>query len=1128
MARRIAEESQESLPKDGDALDQVLGSLKRRGVDVHSKVKKIIADPDSEPNSLHHAIADLAQSPPANSAPRVVTTNYDRHLSTCLGDDVAGFPSNALPTGKDFRGVVYVHGSVDEPAQHLVVTDRDLAMAYVNQPAPAAHFLGLVFAGCTVLFIGYRHKDTLMEYLAKGLPDGTERYAFCDPADEEQRWRDLGIEPIAYQSHDDLPLIIQEWAARSRMLMQDHKQKVQEIISRAGPLCAADESYLDETLGSSERQKFFCDVARGERWLHWAASRPEFKKIFDPAATTAQEGEMARWFSAHYATDPHQCGSAMSVFGNCGGRFSRGLWQEMAWAVRIALEAGGNAAAESKKWIPLLVDQAPVRADGNLWWVLQGCDPVEDPHSALLLFDRLLEPAAALSEFASSDGGRSLQIRPSAFIRGLKNYWEEKLRPSLQEEELAMEIAVIADGHLRAAIRILAANGDPASEWARINLSRRAIEDHPQNELSLIKGLDFLLEVARDTLETLVQYHPEQAERYLQEWGRSQIPVLNRLAAHGWAERQDIAADHKLEFLVESGWALETALWHETMRLAATALPEASEIATENLVQHIRAGWPPQDAEAEAANEESRAQRRRHLVCTWLDWIIAHARHTDGAELALADAQAGCPDWRPSQHPDFRRWHLPATITAPEMGSPEELRQKLLDDAASALGELKDPEKRAAGSGETLGWGEALSWLRTTAEAYPADTARVIDQIVGQSSNEELRLNQEIAQAVLGSLVDAELDDDLCELLIDRLAAIWDTGTSEWSQPSQIQGWDQDWLTHAINHWAGQTAQLALRLLQHDRQRAGDDWAGLQGPLRAVMEEIASGNSYPAQLAQVILAMRASFLFAIDERWCRANVLPLLDPANGQDQSLRCWDGYLANPNLDVDLLKSALLDFYIAMIPHYEQQSIDGARDYNQHLAAIAFCGDISPIKHGWLNRFTAKAGSEARSRWIWAVTSRLSQMPGVDTDAQWGAWIREYWENRLQSTPRDLEPGEAASMIHWVVYFQDRFPEAVGLASQRPASMEHCQMVASDLNLASNREGRTDHVAANPEPTARLMAHLLSAVDTLPSRADSSLKFDLDCIVPILLDSIDGNTASQLRHEALRLGIETTTRRT
>ena len=82
LTEKLCNESHAPPPEQGTTLDKALGELERKGVDVHQRVKTIISSPESKPNGLHMAITELA----AIKQPRIVTTNYDRHLSACLED----------------------------------------------------------------------------------------------------------------------------------------------------------------------------------------------------------------------------------------------------------------------------------------------------------------------------------------------------------------------------------------------------------------------------------------------------------------------------------------------------------------------------------------------------------------------------------------------------------------------------------------------------------------------------------------------------------------------------------------------------------------------------------------------------------------------------------------------------------------------------------------------------------------------------------------------------------------------------------------------------------------------------------------------------------------------------------
>lgn len=476
LTGKLLEESHLPPPRDDLALERQLGDLDRNGVDVHLRVSEIIGSPNSQPNTLHMAIAGLALASPE---PRLVTTNYDRHLSACLTDlsdnGINEFPSLAFPQRDDLTGIVYLHGWVEEPPEHLVVTDAGFGQAYLEAPWTAAQFLSRVFRQNTVLFIGYSHNDTLMEYLARSLPaESGNRYALCDDRQAmSERWQDRGIQSIGYGSHEALPLLLEKWAERSRMGILDHERRTKEIVQGAPPLSREDESYLEETVESPERLRFFTENAQGIEWLRWAEQQPEFLAIFDPRTERQRPDLWAKWFVENYALG---CGSesrqeALRVFRNQGGRFSPGLWQCLPWRAGRLVQNGGDVSRDAKKWFPLLIDLAPDGSKRRLERLLRDCDLQEDRHEALLLLDCLLEPEAAdfIDDLAFPRSDRLDMFRYS---------WNGTVKPCLAETGLAVDIAVIVDRHLRAAHRIAAATKSEDGISDALSFARSAIEDH--------------------------------------------------------------------------------------------------------------------------------------------------------------------------------------------------------------------------------------------------------------------------------------------------------------------------------------------------------------------------------------------------------------------------------------------------------------------------------------------------------------------------------------------------------------------------------------------------------------------------------------------------------------------------
>ena len=180
LARRIADDSQRLYTEDDlEHADRLLGEIDG-DVDVHLRVRDLIGGAESQPNELHGAIVGLTTASPT---PRIVTTNYDRHLSTLLPSGIDEFEAPALPPGNDFRGLVYLHGSVRQDPRRLVVTKADFGRAYISD-GWAAPFLGRLFGDLVTLFIGYGLNDTLMQYLAEALSEDAEMYALTDEPED--------------------------------------------------------------------------------------------------------------------------------------------------------------------------------------------------------------------------------------------------------------------------------------------------------------------------------------------------------------------------------------------------------------------------------------------------------------------------------------------------------------------------------------------------------------------------------------------------------------------------------------------------------------------------------------------------------------------------------------------------------------------------------------------------------------------------------------------------------------------------------------------------------------------------------------------------------------------------------
>jgi hypothetical protein len=1116
LAADIAAEAQVEVTEPELAQpDVLLGRLADREVDVHRRVAARIGVPSSKPNRLHEAIVDLAVAGPSV---RLVTTNYDPHLSTLLSArdvQVVEYMGPALPMGDDFTGLVYLHGSLSQEPRQLMVTDGDFGRAYLRD-AWAARFLERMFATYTVLFIGYSHSDIVMRYLARALGPGAPRYVLTSTPDAPD-WRALGINPVGYQvasgSHAALVDAIEGWASLSSMGLLDHRQRVAQLVSAPPSQVPEEASYLEALVADNEKVLLFAELARGEEWLSWASAQAEFRRLFDPgAAPTDCAPTLAYWFAEHFVMDEDLTSAALKVVREAAGRLGLPVWS----AIGHHLHVRGSPRPEwLRPWLVLLIQNDPDTGQDWLEYALVASRWPEDRTVGLLLFDHLTEPRAVLQPSFGLSGGPRFGIQLRGDGHWLQEAWQTLFLPRLAEA--APAVLAIVDRHLRRAHQLLIAADSAGPEWDPISFRRSAVDAHPQD--SFREPIDVLIDATRDCLEAMLDGGDDLGVVYLNTWAGSDVPMLRRLAVHGWVHRTDVDATEKIVWLRERGWLFDHQLRHEVFRLMETALPSAASDVADALVEDVVAGPTDVDDAHHHAYERFNA----------LAWITRHAPDLQSAQEAFAQVKMDHPDFAVRPHPDLLSWSETGTVGSRPPMTAAELHERIGADAASAIAELRRYEG-ASSAFEGPTWQDALDVLEEAVRDQPADGFAILDAEGGDHPDivrgvvrgwASATNDGETAEAILDRLEQVDLAlvaDDLSRLLSDGGRS--DANPTEWhrflaSRQLAADLWAtleedasasdvDDWLGRAINRPAGRLALFWVHAVAADWRAAGDSWEGIPAETRDRLEVLLADNEDRTAMAEVVFASQLHFFFGADRAWCENHVLPLLDWAD-PTRAVRAWDGYLTWGRWNDQLLAAGLLEHYLASANNIDELREESRRRLCEHLAAVAVSSEVNPVP--WMRTFTVTVGVADRVEWMNQVTWMLSQLPAEAVEHQWQRWMGQYWQDRLDSIPVQLTVEEASAMAAWVVYLTDSIEVGVRLATAHPAALgEHSNL------LHALDDGRLDR---GPAAFAKLLAHLLRG--THPPFWGGHY---LAKIVPRLREQSDPEYVKAIVEEAIRLG--------
>lgn len=1082
--------------------DRFLGRLHHEGQQVHTQAAQILQEGEPQPSCLHHDILSLYRDMEYLS---IVTTNFDTLFEEAakgkFGEEPETFRAPALPLGSDFNGIVHVHGSIDKP-KDMVLTDADFGRAYLTE-GWARGFLLDLFRTFPVLFIGYGHNDTVMNYLARALPtDQTPRFALVGEA-EENNWNILGVKPLVFPqlSKDDYSGLYNGVAGLAKYATRgilDWQNIITEIAKNPPPLNQEDMDTIRDALSHPTRTRFFTNAASDAAWIPWLDENGHLDNLFgaSPKSTMEETSRLLGWWLAStFAKE--QSDELFQIVGKHAMDINPEFWETLAWVVGSP-EHSPEQAETLSRWVSLLLETAPPRPGSHfLLWLGERCTEAQLWESLLDIFLQMSAVRIQIREritYSQDDPGprttlETTQIHPQWELNKL---WEEGLKPNLNhlaEPLLSQIVNSFSTQH-----RTLCAWQAATRDWDPDRFGRRAIEAHEQDAYP--QSVDVLIDAARDSLEYLAAEQPQTAVSWCNRLIKSEVPLLRRLAVHATRALQDLTPSTKIDWVLNTIGLHDRSVHHELFELMREAYPYAGPKQRQATIEEVSKFDLPEHH----GEEITRIIAYQHF--TWFtrlsDSDPSCGLVRDHAERILAEY----PEFKPQDSASFQRYFTSGSCLSP--WSTDELLSKPAKEWAPDLlsfegQDFPDPRTHEMidrvglcnavreAANRDFNWGLELSDALAQEEAWETDLWPALMRTWARQQEEAEQ------SAVLDRLIQDELQKKNADGIAHTLMALLKEGNLSHhsdllSRANQVAvtAWDsiveaeevgaiEDWYEKAINHPAGMLAEFWMFSLSAWYNEQDPRPQRISAEYVEFMNKIVREDSTAGTLAKSAMARQLRFLTSVDEQWVIEHLIPLFD-SEIKDDSTAVWEGsfYDGIGPATADILKQPFLHALSDM----DQLFPEGrkSREYFVGRFTTLVTQFVDNPLELWIPSFFAKANEEDRRQFAVSIGDNLRLLENGPQQALWDRWLREYWENRINGTPAVLYPSETRIMFYWLAHLHDLFPTAVELAVNTPN-------LPSDFSPSTHLRNNKAKAESYPEATAKLL--IFWAAHDLPRHA-------------------------------------------
>ncbi len=771
-------------------------------------------------------------------------------------------------------------------------------------------------------------------------------------------------------------------------------------------------------------------------------------------------------------------------------------------------------------WVVLLDKIGVIRQNHGEAMHLMG-SVVEDGgnDTALLLLKRLTQPYIVLEEPWKGWQTESMvqfDLGPDVRDGMLQYTWERYFRGRLNE--YALNLIPILTNHLQEADTLRTASSGSEDE---LNI------DTIDNIRSGIVG--FLFDSAREVIDWLLEYEPNNAAAVVELWLNSTVPLLQKLGLHGLALAPP-GKSRAVERMLDHNLLFEEYCDREVHQVLERRYGAASVKAKKRFRATVNKEW------RRLISESQQPEEKLWRVLPLYELIVT-ALESNSSDAVLKRAQLRverkCSDLPKLLEGKRKVRTMPTggTVSPSEFSvisdsmSFEETINALL--GANKFQRFASLQQVSATVAWDSAWGLGLAEHMLARKIWDKEFwGAVIWGFKGQQLDEsqwrsvlDLMLNHQflVDHAQLCARMISEGSDErkgtLTPNLADQVTKLAQLLQSHAEEVDRSQPRSQAGFLGSLQTVGGQLAMFWIRWIS---RALNSDNESLQ--VRAVdflsnLESLLTGSSNSSHYARIMAASQFPFLYSQQKEWTKRTILQWF---NWQDKERaeEAWNGFLVTNPIDINAVRP-LLNHYRDTARNNELFRREVGELFIRQVAVIQLYGQKHKLQvpSDWLLGILSELEEPDRIMFAWKVREALGSMDEEKVKAQWHRWLSSHWKARLRDGPNSISPEEAATMATWSILLKPFFKEVVDLICKGPAPAFEYTTFFSDLR-------EQDFIKIDPGSLLRMLAFVLEGAD------ETLQKYHLETVGEILEDIIQPEQhVQQLRvicNHLSRLGYE------